>query len=248
MSGHAYFGEDVTKVKHISFYHNGEMKKIKRVWQYHNGVYRQVWTGASTVSYYDGNTLLGTEEVDEGNDVLRPQTIDTTKTGYTLYGWKASPDDSARLEQLLADGEPINLYAYYVPNTIVVASGTVSGSMGYTNYTENSKNAFYVAGGLGVTANRFYSAGDAEARANFTLNLNEYRQGTIEYWYYTGLGTDQEGWFDNVMVRQTQNTKLVTTNGEHTLYARGHCVANDSWTSTTLGVVSITLSDPIEWV
>ena len=222
------------------------MDKLKAGWQWENGQYVKIWSGASTISYYDGATLIGTEEVDEGEDVLHPS-LDTSKEGYTLYGWKLSEEATTREESLVATGDPMTLYAYYVPNTYIAASGSVTGSMGYTDYQEISKDTKYVTGTIGVTADRWYSEGDAEASGSFNLALNEYQQAAIEYWYYTGLGTDQIGKFDGQTVTQTQNTKSVSDDGTHTLYAKGHCVARDSWMNVTIGVVAITLSNPIAW-
>lgn len=62
MAGHSAFGNDL--IKHVAL-GNTAIKKIALG----NDI---VWSGASLVSYYDGSTLLGQREVDEGQDVLRP--------------------------------------------------------------------------------------------------------------------------------------------------------------------------------
>ncbi len=248
MSGHAYFGEGANKIKHISFYHNGEMKKIKRVWQYHNGVYRQVWTGASTVNYYDGDTLLGTEEIDENEDVLRPTTIDTSKAGYTLYGWKASPDAKSRIERLVADGEAISLYAYYVPNTLVIASGTIN-SYGWCIYTAGVWDANYINGSAFASAGRagyYVGGGEAVASGSFYIALNEYQKASISYRCASGNGEDISYQFDGINRNSGDYTTIVTRSGSHSMYTRG-VTSYDSWTSSMVGITNITLSNPIAW-
>ena len=260
MSGHAYFGTGVDKIKHISFYHNGEMKKIKRVWQYHNGVYRQVWTGASTVSYYDGNTLIGTEEIDEGNDALRPQHIDTTKAGYTLYGWKAHPNDTSRLEQLIADGEPISLYAYYVPNTLSVLSASFgnwyhdSGGW-HIDYTRSVNNN-YLSGVTDVGVDSSWNQRDASV--GFYLALNEYQNATVvvlakycpadsgglSAGYASFDGNTWSSW--NPAGTNSSNTYSNVRTGNHSLYVRS--ISYDAyWQTNVVGVTSIVLSNPIAW-
>lgn len=261
MSGHAYFGENVTKIKHISFCQNGEMKKIKRVWYYHNGVYRQVWTGASTVSYYDGDTLLGTEEVDEGDSILHPQTIDTTKTGYTLYGWKASASDTTRLDEMLATGEPISVYAYYVPNTldVLVASfGNWSYDSGgwHMPYSVSVRNAKYITGGTDAFVSAPWST--RESSTSFYLALNEYQSANVTVQgkycpndtgnlnvgqtYFDGDGLSSWNLSGSTASKAYSNVKT----GNHSI--RVVAIAyGDYWQAVAGGVTRIRLINPTPW-
>lgn len=86
---------------------------------------QKVWSGASLVTYYNGSTLLGTVEIDEGNTVLEPS-YHPRKTNKFLIGWNTNPSATEPLEELVADGEPITLYAIFAD---AVASGSLSASV-----------------------------------------------------------------------------------------------------------------------
>ena len=205
------------------------------------------WSGASLVSYYDGETLIGTEEVDEGLDVLHPS-FSTAKEGYTLYGWSDSPNSDEIIPYRTATGDSMSLYAIYLPNTLLVASGTVvQGS--WTSYSQGIKNDKYISGGLGCTADRagyYVGGGWANASTSFNLTLGAYRNATIVWGVAEGNGEFHAFYVDGANVGYSAGSKQVTSGGTHTLATEGN-TQNDSWTSTTIGITSITLSDPIAW-
>lgn len=222
--------------------------KIKEGWVFKNGEFQKVWSGASEVSYYDGDTLLGTEEVDEGEDVLHPS-INTAKSGYTLYGWATTKGSETRVTSLLATGEPMTVYAIYLPNNLVVASGSVVGGL-WTSYSQGIKNAKYISGGLGCTADRagyYIGGGWANASTSFNLTLGVYRNATIAWGVAEGQGSFHAFYVDGANVGYSAGSKQVTSDGTHTLATEGN-TSNDSWTSTTIGITNITLSNPIAWV
>lgn len=68
MAGHSAFSTNLDGIKHVALGNTA----IKKIGFFSNNVMDVVWSGASLVSYYDGATLLGQREVDEGQDVLRP--------------------------------------------------------------------------------------------------------------------------------------------------------------------------------
>ena len=248
MSGHAYFGVNKEKIRHISLYKNGEYEKIRNVYLYKNGVYQRVWTGASIVTYYDGENVMGVEDVDEGADALHPA-FSTTKQGYTLYGWKLAPTDKSRVEQKLGTGEPFSLYAYYVPNTIVIASGTLTNSMGWCSYALGVWNANYINGSAYAVAGRagyIAGGGSVEANASFYIGLNEYQKASIGYRCMGGNGDNHSWKFDGNNRDEGNYTALVTKSGSHSMYTRG-TTGNDSWTSSLIGITNITLSNPEAW-
>lgn len=225
-----------------------QLTKIKGAYIWDGTDFVRVWSGASQVSYYDGNTLLGTIEVDEGEDVLHPS-LDTTKSGYTLYGWATSKSSNNRVELLTATGDPIALYAIYLPNTIVVATGTVTNSSGWVNYIAGQVNSAYVSGGLAASAQRaayYGGAGSAEGSAVFTVTLGRYQNGTIKWSYATGNGDNQVGKVDGIEVSSGYGSKSINASGSHTLYTKG-TASDGSWTSTVVGITNITLSNPIAW-
>ena len=207
----------------------------------------KVWSGASVVSYYDGNTLIGTEEIDEGLDVLHPS-FSTAKEGYTLYGWSDSPNSDVIIPYRTATGDAMNLYAIYLPNTLLVASGTVVQGL-WTSYSQGIKNDKYISGGLGCTADRagyYAGGGGVSASTSFNLALGAYRKATIAWGVAEGQGSFHAFYVDGVNVGYSAGSKQVTSGGTHTLATEGN-TPNDSWTSTTIGITSITLSEPIAW-
>lgn len=242
MSGHAYFGVGEAKIKHVSFCHNGEMKKIRKAWLYKNGVYTQVWSGASVVSYYDGNTLIGIEEVDEGEDVLHPS-LSTAKENYTLVGWKQAVYGDKVLE-LNATGEPMVLYAMYLPNTYNAVSDST-----------------YVTGGTSTSASAtpFYQGGwDLGSSTSFVLNMREYQNNSVtvvQQNIYSGHLDDDQPWGygqldGSDVAKNSSRTFTNIANGTHVLRTIGH-TANEAEARNTQTlrcyVASIVLSNPTPW-
>lgn len=251
MSGHAYFGANKDKIRHISLYKDGEFKKIRNAYLYKDGIYQRVWTGASIVTYYDGEDIMGVEEVDEGADALHPS-FSTAKAGYTLYGWKLAPDDQSRVEQKLATGEPFSLYAYYVPNTIVICASSRSGS----GATVSIWNPRYINGSAWVKSESYGQS--IVQTASFYIALNEYQNSTIRLWTheYTideqGYGHDYTGSMGIDSYNTTQyhdGDVLYNWSGNHTM--RIHAFPNwgngERFMRSTGGLANVTLSNPIAW-
>ena len=223
--------------------------KIKEGWVFKDGVFQKVWSGASEVSYYDGNTLLGIEEVDEGEDVLHPS-IDTTKSGYTLYGWTTVKGSDERVTSLLATGEPMTVYAIYLPNTLTVFSGDRIG----TKFDFSIKNTKYVNGGfIAVAARAAYiiGAGPSDGSASFSITLNAYQQASV-----TGRGnaggygitSDEHAYYDGTDYVDANFNRTHTVSGEHLLSAHGHADNNQALLDVAIWIKNITLSNPIAWV
>lgn len=211
----------------------------------------QVFTSASAVSYYDGDTLLGVEEVDEGLDVLRPS-IDTSKDGYTLVGWTGY-GGTERFEEKVADGEPMSLYAMYLPNTLVVLTTTISGwshdSAGWHVYTSKTYNSKYVNGETEVKMDATWS-GQYSSIVTFTVNKGFYSKAisTINV-QHTPQDVGSLDWgngrLDGVLISKGNSTHELA-NGNHTLQSFAQSYGDYRETVLTC-VTDITLSDPIPW-
>lgn len=217
----------VNNVKLKKFTHNGQ--KVKK-W-IHNGV--KVWSNGAEVSYYDGTNLLGTFDIEEGLDVLHPP-IDTSKADYTLVGWALSDRSLDIIEEMVASDEPINLYAVYLPNTLVVAQGDV----GTAWYTPQIKDERYISGSLG--AEKRVTTGNDFVSCTFTVNSGLYQtvSGTTKV---NGSLSGKSGWHQNEV------TPNITRSGTYTVSSI--FVAGEQSTYTcVVGVNQITLSNPKAWV
>lgn len=247
MSGHAYSGEDLNKIRHAYVFHNGEFKKLRKAWYFKNGEFHQVWSGASEVSYYDGNTLLGVEEVDEGEDVLHPS-LDTSKTGYTLVGWKDAYYGD-QVTELTATGEPMALYAMYLPNTLTVASGYFQwdGYGAMVTYYNTRWDSEYLSGSPCANAEQWYREGSFNASAIFTLNKKFYQTATARVGNEVRASSGS-GKFDGINISRGTSITRTINNGTHTLYAEGYGgEGTGTWYISRTGVLSIELSNPTPW-
>lgn len=229
------------KIKKIAA--NSLLTKVKGGYVWEDGQFKRVWSGASEVSYYDGNILLGTEEVDEGEDVLHPS-FSTTKSGYTLYGWALSSTATERITSLVATGEPMRLYAIYLPNTVTVASGTIWDTK-------------YVGGTRSLSLRRTWSS--EEATVVFNLNMGRYQSGTITVGatfqaHDTGNLLTGRARLDGVTFlegdagagRTSASRTIAATNGNHSLYL--YVISYDNYQQEGyIGVSNIVLSNPIAW-
>lgn len=242
MSGHAYSGEELNKIRHAYVFNNGEFKKLRKAWYFKNGEFHQVWSGASEVSYYDGNTLLGIEEVDEGEDVLHPS-LSTAKENYTLVGWKQAVYGDKVLE-LNATGEPMVLYAMYLPNTYNAVGDST-----------------YVTGGTSTSnsATPAYQGGqDLGSSTSFVLNMREYQNNSVtvvQQNIYSGHLDDDQPWgygmLDSYEIPKNSSRSYSNiANGTHILRTVGH-TANEGEARNTQTlrcyVASIILSNPTPW-
>lgn len=247
MSGHAYFGVNKEKIRHISLYKNGEYEKIRNVYLYKDGIYQRVWTGASIVTYYDGEDIMGVEEVDEGEDALHPS-FSTAKAGYTLYGWKLAPDDQSRVEQKLGTGEPFSLYAYYVPNTLVILSCNIVQAL-WCSRTEISRNTNYISGkpyaDVGMAMYGHNYGAWAENSGSCYVALNEYQNATVAWKFATGNGDFHSAKINGANVSGSGSFNLMAS-GNISFYAKGYAPA-ESWVSSICGATQITLSNPTPW-
>lgn len=247
MSGHAYSGEDLNKIRHAYVFHDGEFKKLRKAWYFKNGEFHQVWSGASEVSYYDGNTLLGVEEVDEGEDVLHPS-LDTSKTGYTLVGWKNAYYGD-QVTELTATGEPMALYAMYLPDTLTVASGYFQwdGYGAMVTYYNTRWDSEYLTGSPSVSAELWYSEGTKESTAYFTLNKKFYQTASITVGH-EARADNATGRFDGTEISKGHTLTRTIGNGSHSMYARVIVGAPSStWHISRVGVTSLVLSNPTPW-
>lgn len=211
---------------------------------------QKVWSSGSVVSYYDGDTLLGTEEVEEGLDVLHPS-ISTAKTGYTLYGWGLSNSIDAKIGQLVATGEPMKLYALYLPNALTVAQGRFTSESMWADYVVDILNADYVTGHINASAQGYNSWGGGQSQPKedtqtFTIDLGLYGKATISGRFVVARGDGAQARFDNTSV-SSSFSKNVTASGSHTLWAFAYAPSG-LWASAILGVTSIVLSEPTAWV
>lgn len=233
---------------------NRYLTKVKGgyLWDEATQSFYRVWSGASEVSYYDGDRLIGVVDIDEGTDALHPS-LDTTKEGYTLYGWSDQPNPTSedRILTYVADGNPHNLYAIYLPNTLTVALSTVTPGL-WVQYNKTLQNTKYVSGGLDAQAQGYntWGGGDnqpKESSNSFVINLGEYRNASITVKFGTGNGESHRARFDGVSVASGEiKTVNVGASGSHTLWAYGEAWYQ-SWCSCVIAVTNITLSNPRAW-
>lgn len=121
MPGHIYRYQNGAYHKFKKIGYDADMKKVKKIGWYKDGVMHQIFTSASAVSYYSGNTLAGVEEIDEGLSVLNPQTVSATKAHHDLVGW-ADSNGGTILQSKIADGEPMSVYACFRPSDMDVSN------------------------------------------------------------------------------------------------------------------------------
>ena len=185
----------------------------------------KLYSSGSAVSYYDGATLIGTLDVDEGLDVLHPD-LPLSKEGYTLVGWQYNDE---RVETLAADGEAMTLYAIYLPNTLVVAQGDV----GTVWYTPQIKDERYISGSIG--SEKKVSSGNDFVSCTFTVDPGMYQtvSGT------TRVNGSGSGW------HQSDVTPSITSGGTYTVSSI--FVGNNGTYTCVVGVNQITLSNPRAW-
>ncbi|MDD6881773.1 MAG: hypothetical protein PUE18_09405 [Firmicutes bacterium] len=232
-----------TNLKKMTY--NGQ--KVKK-W-IHNGV--KVWSGATVVYYYHGSTHLGTKEVDEGEDVLRPSGISTAISGYTMIGWATSNSESSIVTSLKASGEAMTLYAIYLPNSYTAVSASHSLGLGSSISKQDTK---YISGSLFCSSglnDGYVSPGTTSASASWTINLNRYRSVTITaQTYESSYGSHSYSLtWDGSAVTQDSNavtTRTYSSNGTHTFVStatmyNGYCAIG-------LGITSAVFSNPKPWV
>lgn len=202
------------------------MDKLKAGWKWENGQYVKIWSGATVVSYYDGDTLMGTEEVDEGEDVLHPS-FSTSKEGYTLYGWGLNSDE--RITSLVASGETMTLYAIYTANTKTFSN--VCALSAHAVYNEQFRD-----GSFNVNMGR-YQSGTITAYASFSdedtqrLTVGAAELDSVEFIRATGGGSGSR--------------TISATEGTHRLHL--YVISHGNYGQDGSVSASVTLSNPIAW-
>lgn len=243
----ARFGSGLRKIRKGLF--STGLTKVKAGYMYVSGAWNKVWSFGSEVSYYDGDTLIGKEDVDEGHSVLHPSLTIPQKENYTFVGW-ANTSDGEPLDELLATGDPMNVYAIYLPNTLTVFSGDrVNGT-----YTISVKDTKYVNGGfIAVAARAAYIAGTgpADGSASFSITLNGYQQASVSgrsgsYGNY-GDTTDMHGYYDGTEYTDSNFNRTHNVNGSHSLQAHGSVNNHQSNLDIAIWIKTITLSNPTPW-
>lgn len=238
----ARFSTGLTKIKKGLF--STGLTKIKAGYMYESGEWNKVWSFGSEVSYYDDDTLIGKEDVDEGRDVLHPSLTMPTKENYTFCGWTLENGTYDKVTELVATGQPMTLYAMYLPNSINVVS-----------------NSRYVSGSTSTSASATpaYQGGtDLGSSTSFTLNMREYQNNVVTV-HQSNIYSEHEdndqpwgyGQLDGSDVaKNSSRTFTNIANGTHTLRTIGH-TANESEARNTQTlscyVSSLILSNPLEW-
>lgn len=201
--------------------------------------------GGARITYYDGSTELGFEYVATGQDVLHPSITMPTKTDKTFIGWSTTTSENNWVGELLANGQPMNLYAIYLDDSLVVASG---GSI------TNSK---YVSGTLSVSKTATWN----EQFGNVSFTLTKGKYGTATAVAYASFGNSQEQQYD-VGDATLDNTNIIGPiihqgdSGSKTFsnFAEGshgislYVVSHGDWNQTGLARINkITLTNPTAW-
>lgn len=220
-----YFGN--TKLK--SFFHGDD----------------KVWTGASSVSYYDGDTLIDTIDVDEGADVLHPS-LSMSKTNYTFVGWSLS-DGGDRVTTLYATGEPMSLYALWLPNTLTILSATLAHDGENPKYTLVSHDSKYISEVKYAESSSWYNYEYSNSDTKtMRVNIGLYRLMTVQG---KALKNHNEGGGSINGVTSSGNTVTLTsdTDADVVMYCWNRHEWRETWSYTITGCTDITLSNPIPW-
>lgn len=199
------------------------------------------------------------------NLVFKPMVVDATlfpdvtyndfvlygmnKTGYTHVGWTGY-GGTERFETKVATGEPMSLYALWLPNNLVVLTGSIIDRGGYgCNWQELTRNAKYVSGSSYAFATGWYEYNLSNSdTAYLTVNLGEYHLATIIYdsgWYAWG-GSSYTSIDDITIGQDATQTKTYSANKTIKLYASGSHDRQQHH-SVVVGASRVTLSNPTKW-
>lgn len=238
----ARFSTGLSKIRKGLF--STGLTKIKAGYMYESGEWNKVWSFGSEVSYYDDDTLIGKEDVDEGRDVLHPSLTMPAKENYTFCGWTLENGTYDKVTELVATGQPMTLYAMYLPNSINVVSNSryVTGS----TYTSHAETPAYTG------------HASLDSAVSFTLNMREYRSNTITVVaqnIYSGHVDNDQPWgygmLDSYEIPKNSSRSYSNiANGTHTVKTVGS-TANESEARNTQElrcyVSSLVLSNPVAW-
>lgn len=72
----------------------------------------------ATINFYDGVTLLDTDEVDIGDTITKP--VDPVKEGFFFLGWELDTEYRWNFTTDTVTDTEVNLYAVFVPDTTIV--------------------------------------------------------------------------------------------------------------------------------
>lgn len=233
----ARFGSGLNKIRKGLF--STGLAKVKAGYMYVSGAWNKVWSFGSEVSYYDGDTLIGKEDVDENRDVLHPTFTMPTKTNYTFVGWGTSNSITDWVDTLVATGEPMTLYALYVPNSNTVESGGTWN----TDYASGSYEIAAASQGL-------YDS----ASGTFNINLRRYQNCSVSFWSerYTvdmqGYGHNEGASFTVDGASYSGSPTISMASGNHSYSTSAHADwVYDKYEKRTIRISSIVLSNPIAW-
>lgn len=208
----------------------------------HDGV--KVYSSGSVISYYNGSTLLGTKEYDEGADVLRPG-YSPTKSGYTFVGWSKTRNGS-RVTTLVAGSEPISLYAVFVANSLTILRASLTFSGVNPVYEVQSYDSNYISEPVHAAATGWYNgAWNTEDTQSMYVSMGLYRTMTVEA-IGNGFGGIQAK-IDGTDCFGKTITKTYSTGRYITMYAKGSHSDPGSWHLVRCGCTSIVLSNPPKW-
>lgn len=238
----ARFSTGLSKIKKGLF--STGLTKIKAGYMYESGEWNKVWSFGSEVSYYDDDTLIGKEDVDEGRDVLHPSLTMPIKEGYTFCGWTLENGTYDKVTELVATEQPMTLYAMYLPNSINALGNAryISGS----TYTSEAHTP-YMEGGQPL-----------DSSVSFVLDMKEYQNNSVtvvcQALYSSHIDNNQpsgNGKFDGSTVPKNGSSSFSNiANGTHTVKTEGH-TANESEARNTQElrcyVSSLVLSNPVAW-
>jgi hypothetical protein len=200
--------------------------------------------GGAKITYYDGSTELGFEYVAEGQDVLHPSVTVPTKSNKTFIGWGTTTSESTWVGELTATGQPMNLYALYLDNTVTVISSNVIRVSGYTS------------GSIKVSVTATWNT-QSQSRT-FTLNKGRYETATAvlqgNFSAYT-VGTAMPKGifkfggatiFEPIGSETTGSATRTLNNGPHTMYVEATAYGDYSQYGEGL-IKSLVLSNPTAW-
>lgn len=210
----------------------------------------KVWSSGSEVTYFseDGSTVLGTADVDEGEDVLHPTMVTPTKANHTFVGW-VGYGGTERFETKVANGEPMSLYALFVPNSLqilnaslIVESGDVDPKYTLVSYNNNYIDEVKYAESSSWY-NYEYSNSDTKT---MHVKIGLYQLMTVQG---RALKNHNEGGGSINNVTSSGNTVTLTfgADADIVMYCWNRHEWRESWSHTITGCTNITLSNPDAW-